>query len=447
MSVQNPSAEESILLPEREDRRCCCHSSHALLARLRRASGNLCVKQSSSSSSGKETYVRPAKSLLSPQRLPTLSAQLKIDRRTFLGLALVSPYAVMAAANGAVEAPDDLHELLSAQRESNGLPAIAAGAMKQGKLLAVGATGVRKVGTQASVTRDDKFHIGSDTKAMTATLVAMLVGEGKLRWTQTLSDLFPERASKMNAGYRPVTLEMLLTHRAGMPHDSHDYGAKSDPVTVQRLKYLDATINQPPASEPGKFSYSNAGYIIVGAILEKITGKSWETLIRERLFKPLGMGSAGFGPPSKPNMLDQPCGHVFASGHYTPRYGDNPPALGPAGTVHCSMSDYLKFADFHASGGKRPAGLLAPELVEKLRTPPEGATYAMGWGTGKRGWAKGMVMTHAGSNTMNYFIVWIAPNIEFSVAAAANAAGPAVNKDLDDVVATLVQRYAAWLSA
>lgn len=348
--------------------------------------------------------------------------------------------AVPAAADA--EASDDLHELLTTQRKSNGLPAIAAGVMKQGKLLALGAVGVRKAGTQSAVTRDDKFHIGSDTKAMTATLVAMLVGEGKLRWNQTLGEVFPERAAKMNVDYRSVTLEMLLTHRAGMAHDSHDYGAKNDPVTLQRLKYLDATLNQPPASKVGEFSYSNAGYIVVGAMLERVTGSSWETTIRERLFKPLAMTSAGFGPPSKPNMLDQPWGHVFADGHYKPRYGDNPPALGPAGTVHCSIADYLKFADFHASGGRRPAGLLAPELVEKLHTPPTGATYAMGWGTGKRGWAKGAVLTHAGSNTMNYFIVWIAPNIEFSVAAAANAAGPDVNKHLEEVRGKLVQKYA-----
>ena len=366
-----------------------------------------------------------------------------MERRTFLGLALVSPYAVMAAATATAESSADLHELLTTHRQSSGLPAIAAGVMKAGKLMAVGAVGVRKAGTEAAVTRDDKFHLGSNTKAMTATVAAMLVGDGKLRWNQTLSDIFPERAEKMNAGYRSVTLEMLLTHRAGMAHDSHDYGAKSDPVTVQRLKYLDATINQPPASEIGKYSYSNAGYITVGTILERITGKPWETLIRERLFTPLGMNSVGFGPPSKPNATDQPWGHVFADGHYQPRYGDNPPALGPAGTVHCSMSDYLKFADFHASGGSRPPGLLAPELMEKLHTPPPGATYAMGWGTGKRDWAKGLVMTHAGSNTMNYFIVWIAPKIEFSVAAATNAAGPSVTKELDQVVGKLVQRYAA----
>jgi CubicO group peptidase (beta-lactamase class C family) len=364
-----------------------------------------------------------------------------MKRRTFLGLALASPYAVLTPANAA-ESPDDLHDLLARQRQSNGLPAIAAGVMKQGKLLAAGAVGVRKSGTNAAVTAHDKFHIGSDTKAMTATLAATLVGEGKLRWNQTLAEIFPERAAKMHAAYRSVTLEMLLTHRAGMAHDSHDYGARNDPVAVQRLKYLDATVNQPPASAPGEFVYSNAGYIVVGTVLERITGKPWETFISERLFKPLGMASAGFGPPSRPNMLDQPWGHVFAAGHYQPRYGDNPPALGPAGTVHCSISDYLKFADFHASRGKRPPGLLAPELFDKLHTPPAAATYAMGWGTGKRGWAKGLVLTHAGSNTMNYFIVWIAPTIEFSVVAASNAAGPSLNKELDQVVGKLVQRYA-----
>lgn len=358
-----------------------------------------------------------------------------------MGLALVSPYAVRAAAAAATESPDDIRDLLAAQRQASGLPAIAAGVSKDGKLLALGAVGVRKSGLGVAVTRDDKFHIGSDTKAMTATLAAMLAGEKKLRWDQTLAEFFPERAAKMDPVYRQVTIEMLLTHRAGTPDNSHDYGAKSDPVTLQRLKYLDATITKPPASEPGKFVYSNAGYIIAGTILERITGKPWETLMRERLFKPLGMNNSGFGPPSTATSTDQPWGHVFDAGTYKPRHGDNPPALGPAGTVHCSIADYLKFADFHASGGKRPPGLLAPELMEKLHTPPKGATYAMGWGTGKRDWAKGKVLTHAGSNTMNYFIVWIAPNIGLSIAAAANAAGPGVPKDLDETVGKLVRRY------
>src|SRR3954464_13541021 len=116
-----------------------------------------------------------------------------INRRTFVGLALLSPWAVSAAVEGG---PEDLKELLSSFRETSGLPAIAAAVMKSGKVLAAGAVGVCKAGTTTPVTLANKFHLGSDTKAMTATVAAMFVEEGKLKWDQTLADLFPERAEK-----------------------------------------------------------------------------------------------------------------------------------------------------------------------------------------------------------------------------------------------------------
>ena len=72
------------------------------------------------------------------------------------------------------------------------------------------------------------------------------------------------------------------------------------------------------------FSYSNAGYIIVGAILERVSGKQWETLIRDRLFTPLKMTSAGFGPPSKSNQTDQPWGHLNRGGNFVPHFRRQP---------------------------------------------------------------------------------------------------------------------------
>jgi CubicO group peptidase (beta-lactamase class C family) len=237
---------------------------------------------------------------------------------------------------------------------------------------------------------------------------------------------------------------MLLTHRAGMPANSNDYGPSSALVTVQRLAYLDSIINAAPAHAPGtKFSYSNAGYIVTGTILERIAGISWEEILQRRLFKPLGMTSTGFGPPSKPNATDQPWGHILKDSKFQPRYGDNHRALGPAGTVHCSVRDYLKFADFHASNGARPGGLLSPASFETLHTPAEGQDYAMGWGTAQRTWAQGTALTHNGSNTMNFFVVWIAPKSGFSIAVASNAASDNVPKALDDVAAALVKKFAA----
>ena len=190
----------------------------------------------------------------------------------------------------------------------------------------------------------------------------------------------------------------------------------------------------------GSFNYSNAGYIIAGAMLERITGKAWEEFMREKLFVPLGMKTAGFGPAATEHQTDQPWGHIRLGDKYVPRYGDNHRALGPAGTVHCSIGDYLKFAALHASMGSRPPGILTATLCEKLHEPAK-SDYAMGWGVHERSWARGHAITHAGSNTMNHFVVWAAPKTDFALAVATNAAGDKVPQFLDRVAGQLVKNY------
>jgi CubicO group peptidase (beta-lactamase class C family) len=375
------------------------------------------------------------------------------NRRKFLAsLALTSPLAFSVVAKAAETTASgkppasprgtDLKDLLTPVLEENSLPAVAAAVLKRGVLVAAGAIGLRKIGAADRVTIADKFHLGSDTKAMTATLAAMLVEQGRMQWNQTLAEIFPDRAAKMHPSYRKVTLEMLLTHQSGAAHDGTDYGAPHAPVKEQRLVYLDSVINKAPKAEPGTgFSYSNAGYIIAGAMMERITGQAWEDFIQQKLFRPLGMTSAGFGPPSKPDQTDQPWGHVWKDGKFQPRYGDNHRALGPAGTVHCALADYLKFAGLHASNGLRPPGMLAPAFFAKLHEPAKGS-YAMGWIVAQRGWAQGRALTHSGSNTMNFFVVWLAPKIDLCLAIAANAAGDNVPKALDKVAGELVKKFA-----
>ncbi len=366
----------------------------------------------------------------------------KTNRREFIRLALVSPlvFSTMASVARAADGSDqlthpdytNLKELLTPFRADNGLPAIAAGVMRYGVVVASGAVGLRKVGARTPVTILDKFHLGSCTKAMTATLAAKLVEHGKIQWSSTLAGIFPERAEKMHPSYRKASLELLLTHRAGVPRDSLHYQAQNIPMIARRLRYLDSVVEYPPESEPNtQFSYSNAGYVIVGAMLERVTGRVWEDLMRDGLFRPLGMSSAGFGSSAKPNQTNQPWGHKFVDGKYMPNYEDGGPVLGPPGRVHCTILDCLKFADFHASNGERPPRLLNPVSLAKLHPPrkldgqglpaPEG--YAMGWSVIRQEWANGLALTHQGSNGANLFVVWIGPSIGLSVALACNAAG------------------------
>ena len=84
---------------------------------------------------------------------------------------------------------------------------------------------------------------------------------------------------------------------------------------------------------------------IAGAMLEKLTGTPWETLMTNRLFRPLRMSSAGFGPPGTLGQVDEPWGHIRTFGRNRPDQDDNPPAIGPAGTVHCSLDDLARYYD------------------------------------------------------------------------------------------------------
>lgn len=374
---------------------------------------------------------------------------MKMRRREFLGL--LGPAGFLGSRLQArpqtstrvtVTGPEDLGELLRPVLTDSGLPALAAGVVRGGRMAALGAVGVRKEGDETPATRADKFHIGSCTKAMTATLAAMLVSEGRLDWTSTLAEVFPERRDQMDPAFRATTLGMLLTHRSGLAANGSSYGSAKAPVTEQRLAYLDAILSKPPAHEPDTYNYSNAGYIVAGAMLERVTGKSWEDLMMGRLFKPLGMASAGFGVAAKPRQVDQPWGHVRRGGKFVPTYGDNHRALGPAGTVHCAVEDYLRFAALHASMGARPEGLVSRATCGLLHKPAKG-NYAFGWGVCERSWARGHALNHSGSNTMNYFVVWVAPAIDLALAVATNASDERTPAHLDSVAGALVGRFAA----
>ena len=309
-------------------------------------------------------------------------------------------------------------------------------------LVAVGAVGVRKYGTDSLVTVNDQFHLGSDTKAMTATLLATLVEEGKLSWSVTLEQVFPDFAEKMNPAYRKVTLEQLLSHRSGFTDDSWPKGktfldVHNLPGTPreQRAAYVAMILTEPPRNEPGSTSlYSNRNYAVAGAIVEKIANDSWENLMQKRIFDPLGMRTCGFGAMGSytgfdAKKIDQPWQHMLLTldMHRAIAPGpqsDNPPAIAPAGTVHCSIIDWGKFVTAHLRGEKGEPGILKPETFRRLHAPSFGGDYAFGWMVANRPWAgNGPALNHAGSNNQNYAIVWMAPAKDFAVLVATNQGG------------------------
>jgi CubicO group peptidase (beta-lactamase class C family) len=348
----------------------------------------------------------------------------------------------------------DLSDLLEPIRKEHGLPALTAAAVKSGRIVGLGAVGSRKAGSPEPVTPADRFHIGSCTKSMTAVLAAMLVREGRLSWGKKLSEVFPEKMAKTHESFRGVTVEQLLSHRAGMPGNLTKEAlwqriwlkSRTLGPTDQRLFLLDGVVGNEPEAPPGtKYIYSNAGYAVAGAMIERVTGRSWEALMKRRLFAPLGMASAGFGPPASPGRVDQPWGHIPREQGPKPvppgPGADNPPAIGPAGTVHCTIGDLAKYAMFHLEGARGQEKLLPASSFRKLHTPAAGQDYALGWVVTKRQWGGGTVLTHAGSNTMFYCVMWLAPRKRFAALAATNMGGDKAARGCDRTAAALIGRF------
>jgi CubicO group peptidase (beta-lactamase class C family) len=346
---------------------------------------------------------------------------------------------------------DSTAQLLETIRVKHQFPALAAAVVVDGKIMATTAVGFRKQGGTEAVTVNDKFHIGSVTKSMTATVAAMLVEQGKIFWTTTIGESFADLGDLVHPDYRGVTLEQLLTHRGGAPGNPPKLlwikarNASGSPVE-QRRDFVKGILAQKPEVKPGtQCVYSNQGYAIAGVLLEQAAGKPWEELMRDMLFEPLGMDSAGFGAPATPDQVDQPWGHTTGFLNSIkpvppgPR-ADNPPAIGPAGTVHCTLPDLASYIVFHLTGEQGASDLLKSSSFEKLHTPA-GDNYAMGWVVLERDWAGGRALTHAGSNTMFYLVVWMAPERRCAVIVATNVGVGAAFAGCDEAAGKLIEHF------
>lgn len=350
---------------------------------------------------------------------------------------------------------EDLAGVLTPIREKFKVPALGAAIVRARGVTALGVSGVRKWGGDSPVTRKDLWHLGSCTKAMTATLIARLVENGTLRFDDTLAKRLSKRVPKMHADYAPVTLELLLNNRGGAPSDLHAGGLwlalwqRKGTPREQRVQLLEGLLPNPPSYPPGsKFLYANAGFAIAGAAAEEATNTPWEDLMRRYVFTPLGMQHVGFDLPGTVGKLDQPLGHRPSAESWLPIEPapgvDNPPSIGPAGTVHATLEDWGKFVAVHLRGARgEEQRFLNPKTFQRLHTPAKGRAYAMGWGVVSRPWGAGPVLMHNGSNGMWFCVAWVAPKRGFAVLVTCNAGGTAAEQACDVAAWATIQKALA----
>ena len=338
-----------------------------------------------------------------------------------------SPPNLELASDGDWRTVSDLLEQLC---ESSGIPAISTAVVEDGRIVESAAIGDRWIGGQA-VEATDAFHIGSVTKSITATMIAIVIERGDLRWDSTIGDVISDLP--MRAEYRVVTLEQLLQHRGGLPayatmseEEEERWSRSTDAPTEQRRILIEEALGAEPVGPAGEMIYSNAGYVVAGYMAEMATGESWESLVYELVMLPLGMEHSGFGWPATDDRPNQPRGHFSEDDTLRPQGLDEYPLgayLSPAGNIHMSITDLAIYARLHLDGLAGQDGLLRAETVRRLHETAgdDAMGYACGWVV-KRD-ENGNIHYHAGSAGTFYASVELFPAENRAIVTAMNV-GP-----------------------
>jgi CubicO group peptidase (beta-lactamase class C family) len=344
-----------------------------------------------------------------------------------------------------------LNATLAAAVEKSHVPGMAAVIVRSKGIVAAGVAGVRKNGSSDRIQPDDRFHLGSNTKAMTATLIARFVERGKLSWSTRPVDVFRDMQETIDPELAGITLADLLNHRAGIAGFT-DGGSPDFPEALkvagsgtpaeQRSKFTDWLLRRKPEVPPRtKMLYSNAGYAVAATMLEKAAGKSWEELIEAELWEPLKIRSGGFGWPARGTQVNQPWGHVRKGNEYAPHDPNGSyqlvDFLAPAGAVRMSVPDYARFLQMHLQGLAGKDTILKAETVRALHTPV--GEYGFGWGVRTLNGIE--TQTHNGSAGTFWLHMRMWLSLDLAVAVAVNAAdkdaGVAANE-----VAEALRKYA-----
>ena len=333
--------------------------------------------------------------------------------------------APQAPASAAQAAPTvSLQARLTASMDGSKVPAMGAVLIRHGQVAELAVAGLRAKDEGELVRRGDVWHLGSNGKAMTATMVARLVERGLLSWDAPLSQLLPELAADMQAAYRDVTLRDLLAHQAGLQGDIDESWAAvfykdKRPLHEQRLAFARIALAQPPAFARGAGDgYSNPGVLIAGLAAERATGLPYEALMQRELFEPLGLRSAGFGATHR----GQPLGHKAGE----PVEGveaDNPAVIAPAGGIYMSLEDWSRFAIDQMAGEQGRGKLLKAQTYRLLHQPArEGGKFALGWrAQDSMAGVNARHLAHTGSNQAWFALIVLKPDTEDAVLVTSNA--------------------------
>ncbi len=341
--------------------------------------------------------------------------------------------------------PSHLATVLDSMRYALDLPALAGAIMTDTGVVEAAAVGCRRYGGEENVTVNDQFHLGSCGKSFTAVLIGLLVDEGKLSWTTTLQEVFPDYAGTMRPEYRDVTVRDLLTHCSGFMRDP-DLTLHASTPRERRAEVVAWALEQPPVVKRGQQLYSNLGFTIAGAVAEKVAESSYEDLVVTRILQPLGLATAGFGQMGTEGREDEPLQHTPA---HAPVIATPDAHLqdisNPAGGLYMSVRDWAKYCRWVLACEAGHATLLRQETARAITTPvvlsPDGGGSACGWGVEYADWVGGRVLSHTGSNGFNYAEVILCTDLDYGIIVMTNQGSASSANPLAPVATRLIKYY------
>ncbi|MFD4637723.1 serine hydrolase [Lentzea sp. NPDC058436] len=317
---------------------------------------------------------------------------------------------------------------LSAIAAKHGVPGATLGILYKGQTVQAH-HGVLNTATGVEVTDDTIFQIGSIGKVWTTTVVMRLVDEGLLDLDAPITDVLPELKLSDPVVGQKVTMRHLLTHTSGIDGDNFTDTGRGDDCLERYTELLaDAAQNHPLGAT---FSYSNAGFVLAGRVIEKLTGKTWDVAMREKLFAPLGLTRTGT-LPEEALLHRAAVGHVKNEGklEVAPVWA-LPRSVGPAGTIFSTTEDVLEFARMHLAGGLAPDGTRvlseqsAAVMTEKQTDVPDKNVLGDSWGVGwiRFDWDGHRLIGHDGNTIGQSAFLRLLPEHDLAVTLLTNGEG------------------------
>jgi CubicO group peptidase (beta-lactamase class C family) len=339
----------------------------------------------------------------------------------------------------------DLPDRIAHAAARHGIPGGAI-AIARGDETDEAATGVLDRRTGEPATPESLFHVGSTTKPWTAALVLQLVDDGLVDLDQPVRRYLPGFAVPDANASAEITVRHLLAHTAGFAGDLFEDTGSGDDTLDRYLEYLHEAATQIHA--PGEiFSYCNSGYCVLGALVAKLRGGTWESVTRQRLLAPLGAEHVALSPDELGRFAVS-AGHLPAPDGGEPIVhapGQLPRSNAPAGSMMCAAPrDLVRFGRMLATGG---GTVLSADAVAQMRAPHAAVPGATGrgpqrWGLGLQlfDWNGAAMFGHDGDVPGQSAVMWILPDHDLVLALCVNA--NTVGRMVDELVVPIVAELA-----